>query len=84
MKKIIKQNLFLLGSLLFFLAVGAFTFLPKQVNANAGSMAMAHCFTCSFSGGIPDGCAIAQYCGFYQCIGNCELNNGICGDSGCY
>lgn len=75
MKKIIINNLLILGSLLFFLAVSAFTIIPEEkILTNTGD-----CMTCPSQ----NTCAPAIYCGFSECdpdLGEwCELYGVLCG-----
>ncbi len=77
MKKIIFNNLLILGSLLFFLAVSAFTIIPEQrIITNT-----SNCWTCPSQ----NTCGPATYCGFSECepdLGEwCELFGMLCGSS---
>lgn len=79
MKKIIINNLIILGSFLFFLVMSAFTFVPKQ------QALMTGCKTCP----TQNTCADAQYCGMESCnpVGEwCTLSGALCsptGEEGC-
>ncbi len=44
------------------------------------------CYTCTFgSGGEPNGCKNAEYCGMEICEGSCEMDGQLCGpDCGLY
>jgi hypothetical protein len=59
MINIIKRNLYILFSFVFFLFVSAFSFMP---DAESDGFLTANCYTC-------DGpnCAQAQFCGMTQC-----------------
>ncbi|MCC5940621.1 MAG: hypothetical protein JJU37_03700 [Balneolaceae bacterium] len=58
--------------------------LPELEEASSGCT--SGCCTCTFgSGGAPNGCANAGYCGLTECKGGCDQSDGIlCGEcAGC-
>jgi hypothetical protein len=70
MINIIKRNLYILFSFVFFLFVSAFSFIP---DAESDEFFAAGCYTC-------DGpeCAQAQFCG----MKGCETSSPFCSRSG--
>ncbi|MCG2588202.1 hypothetical protein [Rhodohalobacter sulfatireducens] len=75
-----RSNLLVLLSVAFFLCTSAFTLIPEANNANASTQSI--CWTCSLGpGGVPTGCAIAEFCGMTTCnpLGGCELSGVLCG-----
>lgn len=56
--------------------------LPVMLETEA---AASGCFTCTFgSGGAPNGCGSASFCGLSECEGSCDQTGGdLCGECAC-
>lgn len=56
----------------------------SEINLPELEEAASSCHTCTFgSGGAPNGCRSASFCGMEICEGSCELGGDLCGECAC-